>query len=155
MFKYTGKHRCRNNTINCWLSWIGFLPSTSQKLYGYIKPNPGMTAIMRFQLMSSLLTSKARSGSDDISHSLPSFMITTNSSSCLSWFDFRSVPWYDLLYFFTTSVSVWIYTQGVFFNCSLPKNCKYRPVGTFWHLELFMMRFYCIIQQKELLGGTV
>ena len=40
MFKYTGKHRCRNNTINCWLSWIGFLPFTSQKLYVFIKPNP-------------------------------------------------------------------------------------------------------------------
>ena len=75
-----------------------------------IQSKPGMTATMRFQLMSSLLTSKARSGSDDISHSLPSFTITTTSSSCLSWFDFRSVPWYDLLYFFTTSVSVWIYT---------------------------------------------
>ena len=132
MFKYTGKHRCRNNTINCWLSWIGFLPSTSQKLYGFIKPNPGMTAIMRFQLMSSLLTSKARSGSDDISHSLPSIMITTTSSSCLSWFDFRSVPWYDLLYFFTTSVSVWINT-GCFFNCSLP---KYRlELGTWNFLD--------------------
>ena len=47
------------------------------------------------------------------------------------------------------------YIQGVFFNCSLPKNFKYQPVRNFWHLKLFMMRFYCVIQQKELLGGTV
>ena len=86
-------------------------------------------------------------------HFLLSIMITTTSSPCLSWFDFRSVPWYDLLYFFTTSVSVWIYT-GCFFNCSLPKNFKYQTVRNISHLELFMMRFYCVIQQKELFRGN-
>ena len=43
-----------------------------------IQSKPGMTATMRFQLMSSLLTSKARSGSDDISHSFPSFYYDNN-----------------------------------------------------------------------------